>query len=76
VALLNVTVLALPLNVPVAPLTKLVPVIIRLKAAPPAIALAGENDVSVGTGLPADAEKLRWKLVVPPSPRNDDTMKK
>jgi hypothetical protein len=51
VALTNVTVLAALLNVPVAPLTKFVPLMVRVKAAPPAVALVGENDVIVGTGL-------------------------
>lgn len=76
VAETNVTVLALPLNVPVAPLTKFVPLIVKAKAAPPAVALAGENEVSVGTGLPTLALKFRWKYVVPPSPRTDEIMKK
>lgn len=51
VELTNVTVLAAALNVPVAPLTKLEPLMVRVKAAPPAVALVGENDVIVGTGL-------------------------
>lgn len=76
VAETNVTVLALPLNVPVAPLTKFVPFTVSAKAAPPAAALAGENDVSVGTGLPTLAVKFKWKLVVPPSPRTEEIMKK
>ena len=51
VALTNVTVLAAPLNVPVAPLTKFEPLMVSVKAAPPAVALTGANDVIVGTGL-------------------------
>lgn len=50
-ALTKVTVLAAPLNVPVAPLTKFEPLMVSVKAAPPAVALAGANDVIVGTGL-------------------------
>ena len=51
VAETNVTVLAVPLNVPVAPLTKFVPLMVNVNAAPPAVALAGANDVIAGTGL-------------------------
>jgi hypothetical protein len=51
VELTKVTVLALPLNVPVAPLTKFVPLIVRVKAAPPAVALVGESEVIVAAGL-------------------------
>jgi len=63
VALTNVTARAVLLNVPVIPLTKFVPLTVRVKAAPPAVAFAGENEVMVGTGL------LTLKLValdVPP----------
>jgi hypothetical protein len=76
VAETNVTVLAAPLNVPVAPLTKFVPLMVNVKAAPPAVALAGENEVIVGTGLLPAAVNVRWKLVVPPSPKNEETIKK
>jgi hypothetical protein len=57
VELLKVTVLALPLNVPVAPLTKFDPVMIKLKAAPPTVVLLGERDVSVAGGL------FTWKFI-------------
>ena len=76
VALTNVTVRAAPPNVPVAPLTKFVPLMVSVKAVPPAVAFAGENDEIVGTGLLAPALKFRWKLVVPPSPRSEEIMKK
>ena len=36
---------------PVAPLTKFDPVIVSVKAGPPAVALGGMNEVIVGTGL-------------------------
>jgi len=42
----------------------------------PRVVLVGLMDVSVGTGLLAAAVNVRWKLVVPPSPRTDETMKK
>jgi xanthosine utilization system XapX-like protein len=51
VELTNVTVLAAALNVPVAPLTKLEPLMVRVKAAPPAVALVGENEVIVAAGF-------------------------
>ena len=51
VALTNVTVRAVPLNVPVAPLTKLLPLIVKLKAAPPTVALEGESELRVAAGL-------------------------
>lgn len=51
VALTKVTVLTLPLNVPVAPLTKLVPLMVKVKAAPPAVALLGESEVIMVAGL-------------------------
>jgi xanthosine utilization system XapX-like protein len=76
VAETNVMVLAVPLKVPVAPLTKFVPLMVSVKPAPPAVALVGENEVIVGTGLLAPGVNERWKLVVPPSPRNDETIKK
>lgn len=63
VELTNVTVLALPMNVPVAPLTKLEPLMVRLKAAPPAVALLGESEVIVAAGL---LILKVWAEVVPP----------
>ena len=51
VALTNVVVLAAPLNFTTAPETKPVPVTVSVKAAPPALALGGTIEISVGTGL-------------------------
>ena len=51
VALTNVVVLAAPLNFTTEVDTKPVPFTVRVKAAPPAVALAGEREVSVGAGL-------------------------
>ena len=51
VALANVVVLAAPLNFTSDVDTKPVPLTVRVKAAPPAVALVGEREVSVGTGL-------------------------
>jgi len=51
VALTNVMVLAAPLNFTTDVDTKPVPFTVRVKAAPPAVALVGEIDVSVGAGL-------------------------
>ena len=51
VALTNVVVLAAPLNFTTDVGTKEVPFRLRVKAAPPAVALAGEREVAVGAGL-------------------------
>jgi hypothetical protein len=51
VALKNVVVLAAPLNFTTDVDTKPVPFTVRVKAAPPAVALVGEREVSVGAGL-------------------------
>src|SRR5579864_8502249 len=51
VALTNVVVLAAPLNFTTAPETKPVPVTVGVKAAPPAFALGGAIEISVGAGL-------------------------
>ena len=51
VVLTNVVVLAAPLNFTTDVDTKPVPFTVRVKAAPPAVALVGERDVSVGAGL-------------------------
>jgi hypothetical protein len=75
VELTNVVVAAVPLKFTTEVLMKPVPFTVRVKAAPPAVALEGDSEVMVGTGFPADVENVRWKFVVPPSPRNADTMK-
>src|SRR6267143_5615650 len=51
VALTNVVVRPAPFHCTLAPLTKLLPVTVRVKAAPPTVALGGESDVTVGPGL-------------------------
>jgi hypothetical protein len=51
VALTKVVVLAAPLNFTTDADTKPVPLTARVKAAPPAVALVGEREVSVGAGL-------------------------
>ena len=51
VALTNVVVLAAPLNFTTEVDTKPVPLTVRVKAAPPAVALVGEREVAVGAGL-------------------------
>jgi len=51
VALTNVVVLAAPLNFTTDVETNPVPLTVRVKAAPPAVALVGEREVAVGAGL-------------------------
>ena len=51
VAFTKVVVLAAPLNFTTDVDTKPVPFTVRVKAAPPAVALVGEREVSVGAGL-------------------------
>ena len=51
VALTNVVVLATPLNFTTAVETNPVPLTVREKAAPPAVALTGEREVTLGAGL-------------------------
>ena len=51
VALTNVVVLEAPLNFTTDVDTKPVPLTVRVKAAPPAVALVGEREVAVGAGL-------------------------
>ena len=51
VALTNVVVLAAALNFTTDVETKPVPLTVRVKAAPPAVALVGEREVAVGAGL-------------------------
>ena len=51
VALTSVVVSAEPFHFTTEPLTKFVPVTVRVNAAPPTLAEVGEMDVSVGTGL-------------------------
>ncbi len=51
VAFTNVVVLAAPLNFTTDVDTKPVPFTVRVKAAPPAVALVGESEVTVGAGL-------------------------
>ena len=51
VALTKVVVLAAPLNFTTEVETNPVPFTVRVKAAPPAVALVGEREVAVGAGL-------------------------
>ena len=51
VAFTNVVVLAAPLNFTTDVETNPVPFTVRVKAAPPAVALVGESEVAVGAGL-------------------------
>ena len=51
VALTNVVVLVAPLNFTTDVETNAVPFTVRVKAAPPAVALVGEREVAVGAGL-------------------------
>ena len=51
VALTNVVVLAAPLNFTTDVETKEVPLTVSAKATPPAVALVGEREVTVGAGL-------------------------
>ena len=51
VVLMNVVVLAAPLNFTTDGDTNPVPFTVRVKAAPPAVALAGEREITVGEGL-------------------------
>jgi len=63
VALTNVVVLAAPLNFTTDADTKPVPFTVRVKAAPPAVALVGEREAAVGAGL---LMVNVWALDVPP----------
>ena len=51
VVLTNVVALVEPLNCTLAPFTKPAPLTVRVNAAEPAIAVAGDNEVTVGTAL-------------------------
>lgn len=50
---------ALPFHSTVSPDTKLLPLMVNVNAGPPAFLLAGESEVSVGTGGGAGAETIR-----------------
>src|SRR5207249_4118769 len=64
VALTNVVVRGAPFQRTSEPVTKLLPVTVRVKAAPPAVALAGASPLTTGTGLAAIVNV--WALEVPP----------
>ena len=55
-----------PFQFTVEALMKLVPVTMRVKAAPPAVALEGESEVTVGTGLSAEVILKATLEQVPP----------
>jgi hypothetical protein len=68
VLLTKVVVFATLFHCTVEPLTKPVPVAVSVKAAPPADALLGESEVSVGAGLLAAVPvpvTVRWRLSPP-----------
>jgi hypothetical protein len=52
VLLTNVVVSAAPAQFTTVPETKFDPATVRVKAAPPAVALAGESEVTLGSGFP------------------------
>jgi hypothetical protein len=64
VPLTNVVVRLDPFTCTTDPLTKLLPLTVNVKAAPPAAAVLGDRLLSVGTGL--FTEKVRAALVPPP----------
>jgi len=66
VALTNVVVRAVPLTLTVAPLTKLVPLTVSVKAPEPTIAVEGCSEVSVGVGLLAGLMVKAAELELPP----------
>ncbi len=59
VALTKVVVRAFPLKLTVEPLTKFVPFTVKVKAAPPAMALVGEMLVMVGTNEPSPTDRRK-----------------
>jgi len=62
----NVVVRSEPPHFTTAPLTKLVPLTVSVKPAPPAVAEEGLKPVRLGTGLDAWIVKLRAPEVPPP----------
>lgn len=64
VALINVVVLAAPLNVTTAPVANPDPFTVNVNAAPPAAALVGESDVIAILGL----LMVNWRLAEVPPP--------
>jgi hypothetical protein len=66
VALTKVVVFAAPLKLTTDEETKFVPVAVSVKAAPPAVALVGEMEVNVGTGLLATLTLKFTAVEVPP----------
>src|SRR2546425_5894288 len=66
VALTNVVVRAAPFQRTLEPLTKLLPFTVSVRAAPPAVALVGDTDVSVGAGLVARPVPVTPRETLPP----------
>ena len=64
----NVVVSAEPFQSRVSPETKLVPVIVRVKPAPPAVALAGERELTVGAGGGSGGETVNVTVKSPGDP--------
>src|SRR5438552_12477708 len=65
VALTNVVERAVPFHSSVLPATKFVPVAVRVNAGPPAAALLGDSELSVGFGA-ATRFQLAWATASPP----------
>jgi len=68
VPLTNVVVRGAPFHCTTELETKLVPVTVNVKAAPPAVALLGESDESVGTGVEGDTFTVTLDDWEPPDP--------
>ncbi len=66
VALTNVVVRFDPFHLTTAPLTNPVPFTVKVNAAPPAVALVGDNELIVGTGFEAVIVKAAFPEVPPP----------
>ena len=66
VALTKAVVRALPFHFTTTPVAKPVPFTVRVKATPPAVAVAGDKDVSTGATTGATTVKVRGPDVMPP----------
>ena len=65
VALTNVVDNAVPFHSTIEPLTKLVPFTVKVNVGSPAVAVVGDNDVTVGTGFGVIMASLRAPDVLP-----------
>lgn len=68
VLLTKVVVSGAPAHCTTDPETKFVPVTVRVKDAPPAVPLAGESEVTVGSGLPLPPPPGGGMVPPPPQP--------